>query len=74
MQNSARTLVASIHAENTTMARLEAKKPNAVFVPPPRRAVDTLCDWVADNPSFKQSRAYNRLMDAYYESLQHSCR
>jgi hypothetical protein len=30
-----------------------------------------LSDWIADNPSFKQSRAYHKLLDAYYEAVQH---
>jgi len=46
----------------------------STWAEPKKRHVPDLVDWIADNPDFKKSRAYNRLMDAYYESLQHSCR
>jgi hypothetical protein len=69
MPNIHRTQFDAMSHRLTSEARLETRKPNSIFIPPARRQVDTLVDWVADNPDFKQSRAYNRLMDAYYESL-----
>lgn len=74
MHNLERAKFDALASENKRMARLEAKTPSTVWEPPIKRHVPDLIDWIADNPSFKQSRSYNRLMDAYYESVQHSCR
>lgn len=68
-----RERIAAIDRNRRLDAAHEAMQPSNVFVPPKRREVATLCDWVADNPSFKQSRAYNKLLDAYWEAIGHSC-
>lgn len=50
-------------------ARMENKRPNNVFVPPKRREVATLVDWIADHPAAKSSRALRQAQDALLESL-----
>lgn len=72
MPNSYRQQLAAANAQRLTEIRLEARKPNSVFSPPAKREIATLVDWVVDNPDFKQSRAYKRLMDSYFEAIQHS--
>ena len=50
-------------------SRLMARTPTSVFIPPKRREIDTLVDWIADHPSAKRSRALRMIQDAYLESL-----
>lgn len=50
-------------------SRLESKRPTNMFVPPKRREVATLVDWIADHPAAKSSRALRQAQDALLESL-----
>lgn len=68
-----RSRIAALDTQRRAEALRESKPASLVFIPPSRRAVSTLCDWVADNPDFKHSRAYNKLLDAYWEAIGHSC-
>lgn len=68
-----RSRIVVLDAQRKADAMRESKPASNVFVPPKKREIATLCDWVADNPSFKQSRAYNKLLDAYWEAIGHSC-
>jgi hypothetical protein len=68
-----RARIAALDSQRKAEALRESKPLTTCFVPPKRRDVVTLCDWVADNPSFKQSRAYSKLLDAYFEAVTHNC-
>lgn len=77
--NNYRVTVASADRDRKAQSGIDARIRAGNHFEKPVKAINhpsttTLCDWVADNPDFKKSRAYNRLMDAYYESLQHSIR
>lgn len=50
-------------------ARNEFKRPSTIFVPPKRREIATLVDWIADHPAAKSSRALRQAQDALLESL-----
>ena len=54
---------------NRLDAQLESKRPSTMFVPPKRREVATLVDWIADHPAAKSSRALRQAQDALLESL-----
>jgi hypothetical protein len=49
--------------------RLESRRPATMFIPPKRREVATLVDWIADHPAAKSSRALRQAQDALLESL-----
>lgn len=58
------------HQANTRQdSRLESKRPTNMFVPPKRREIATLVDWIADHPAAKSSRALRQAQDALLESL-----
>jgi len=72
--NPQRQLLAVADAQRKAEALRESKPASTQFIPPRKREIASLCDWISDNPSFKQSRAYNKLLDAYWEAIGHSCR
>lgn len=67
--NAARTALMQQARQSNQESRLESRKLNSVFVPPKRREVDTLVDWISDHPSAKSSRSLRMIQDAYLESL-----
>ena len=50
-------------------ARLEVRGPASLRVPPKRREIQTLVDWVADHPAAKASHSLRILQESYLESL-----
>ena len=70
--NAARSKMFSEARELAQQSRAESRKPNSVYIPPTKRAVDSLHDYVADNSDLKHSRAFQRLLDAYHEATLHS--
>ena len=68
-----RARITALDSQRKAEALRESKPASSVFIPPKKREIATLCDWVADNPSFKQSRAYNKLLDAYFEAVTTNC-
>lgn len=67
-----RARIAALDSQRRSEAQRELKPLTTVFEPPRKQSVSSLCDWIADNPDFKHSRAYNKLLDAYWEAQIHS--
>lgn len=67
-----RARISALDSQRRSEAQRELKPLTTVFVPPRKRQIATLCDWISDNPDFKQSKAYNKLLDAYWEATLHS--
>ncbi len=66
--NAARIALANQAALARQQARLESNTKFSRFVPPKRREVDSLVDWVADHPAAKSSKSLRKLQEAYLES------
>lgn len=66
--NAARIALANQAALDRQQQRLESNTKFSRFIPPKRREVNTLVDWVADHPAAKSSKSLRKLQEAYLES------
>lgn len=66
--NNARAQLLTQARQGAREAQMDGKRPSMVRIPPKRREIATLSDWVADHPENKRSKALQQIQEAYYES------